>query len=300
MQLLLPSRITKRIRRELKRAGTQEIGGLLMGEHVRADAFRVVDISVQRTGGSSASFVRDPASHDAQLKAFFARTGADFMLLDAVLAEPQLRWLGTEREKVEYFGRATPLKANELPSITFGRPPRQTVRYFPDKLPIGLSGDGRTHVFLYLVNRDAPVDLRAFLHRHAELLRALPGWELRLLVPRHLNEAAPAFEAAARQELAMPLRLGDVEELGWYFRQRRKVDSGGAAEDPGRFQRAVRQFHAPRFRALYRLWRREGDTLVYATVSRILGDALTRRTGQIRSHVLPHSYQHLTPLVGSA
>ena len=49
-----------------------------MGEHVRADAFRVVDISVQRTGGSSASFVRDPASHDAQLKSFFARTGADF------------------------------------------------------------------------------------------------------------------------------------------------------------------------------------------------------------------------------
>jgi hypothetical protein len=229
-----------------------------------------------------------------------ARAIERLMLLDAVLAEPQLRWLGTEREKVEYFGRATPLRADELPSITFGRPPGQTVRYFPDKLPIGLTGDGRTHVFLYLVNRDAPVDLRAFLHRHAELLRALPEWELRLLVPRHLNKAGPAFEAAARQELAMPLRLGDVEELGWYFRQRRKVDGGGAAEDSERFQRAVRQFHAPRFRALYRLWRKEGDTLVYATVSRILGDALTRRTGQIRSHVLPHSYQHLFPLVGSA
>ena len=49
------------------------------------------------------------------------------------------------------------------------------------------------------------MDFRAFLHRHAELLRALPEWELRLLVPRHLAEAAPLFEAAAREELAAPL-----------------------------------------------------------------------------------------------
>ena len=50
MQLLLPARILKRIRRELKSSGAQEIGGLLMGEHVREDVFRVVDISVQRYG----------------------------------------------------------------------------------------------------------------------------------------------------------------------------------------------------------------------------------------------------------
>ncbi len=49
-----------------------------MGEHVGHDEFRVVDISVQRTGGSIASFVRDPASHEAELKAFFARTRGNF------------------------------------------------------------------------------------------------------------------------------------------------------------------------------------------------------------------------------
>jgi [CysO sulfur-carrier protein]-S-L-cysteine hydrolase len=78
MRLLLTAPILKRLRRELRRAGSREIGGLLMGEHVGDDAFRVVDISVQRTGGSIASFVRDPTSHDAQLKAFFARTKGDF------------------------------------------------------------------------------------------------------------------------------------------------------------------------------------------------------------------------------
>jgi integrative and conjugative element protein (TIGR02256 family) len=78
MRLLLTEPILKRLRRELRRARSREIGGLLMGEHVCDDVFRVVDISVQRTGGSVASFVRDPASHDAQLKSFFARTKGHF------------------------------------------------------------------------------------------------------------------------------------------------------------------------------------------------------------------------------
>ena len=78
MQLLLPTQVTKRLRQELRRAKAREIGGLLMGEHVRDDVFRVVDISVQRSGGSQTHFVRDPSSHAAQLDAFFARTGNDF------------------------------------------------------------------------------------------------------------------------------------------------------------------------------------------------------------------------------
>ena len=58
------------------------------------------------------------------------------------------------------------LRLKELPHLVFGARPEKTIRYFPDKLPIGITGDGRTHVFLYLVNRKAPVDFRAFLHRH--------------------------------------------------------------------------------------------------------------------------------------
>src|SRR5262249_9219543 len=78
MRLLLTAPILKRLRRELRGAGSSEIGGLLMGEHIGGDEFRVVDISVQRTRGSIASFVRAPASHEGQLKAFFARTKSDF------------------------------------------------------------------------------------------------------------------------------------------------------------------------------------------------------------------------------
>lgn len=222
------------------------------------------------------------------------------MLLDAVLAQPELRWLGTEREKVEYFRRRTRLREDEMPLLRFGAEPKQTVRYFPDKLPIGVTPDERSHVFLYLVTRDVPVDFRAFLHRHAELLRALAQWELRLLVPRHLDEAAPAFDTAAREELGMPLRLRDVEELGWYFRARRRAERGGSEEDAARFRRASRQFHSYRFRALYRQWRKGGDAFVHATVSRVLDDALTRRSGRVETRVLPRAYHHLGSLVGSA
>jgi len=78
MQLLLTPQILKRLRRELRRAGEREIGGLLMGEQVRDEVFRVVDLSVQRAGGTEACFIRDPASHKAQLDKFFARTGGDY------------------------------------------------------------------------------------------------------------------------------------------------------------------------------------------------------------------------------
>jgi integrative and conjugative element protein (TIGR02256 family) len=78
MHLLLTPKILKRLRRELRRAGEREIGGLLMGEHVLDETFRVVEISVQRAGGSEACFVRDPTSHQTQLNEFFAQTGADY------------------------------------------------------------------------------------------------------------------------------------------------------------------------------------------------------------------------------
>jgi [CysO sulfur-carrier protein]-S-L-cysteine hydrolase len=78
MQLLLPPQIIKRLRRELGRAGRKEVGGLLMGEHVRDETFRVIEVSVQRSGGSRACFVRDPANHQVQLQEFFSRTGENY------------------------------------------------------------------------------------------------------------------------------------------------------------------------------------------------------------------------------
>jgi hypothetical protein len=49
-----------------------------MGEHVGDDAFRIVEISVQRAGGDEACFTRHPRDHQAQLDDFFKRHGHDY------------------------------------------------------------------------------------------------------------------------------------------------------------------------------------------------------------------------------
>lgn len=49
-----------------------------MGEHVRDETFRVLEISVQRAGGTEACFIRNPSSHKRQVDKFFARTGNDY------------------------------------------------------------------------------------------------------------------------------------------------------------------------------------------------------------------------------
>ena len=74
MQILLPLEIKKRLTAELKRAGRREIGGLLLGEHIGGDTFKIVEITVQTELGTASHFERDPAAHQKQLDDFFART----------------------------------------------------------------------------------------------------------------------------------------------------------------------------------------------------------------------------------
>ncbi|RTM14413.1 MAG: hypothetical protein E6R08_02410 [Nevskiaceae bacterium] len=77
MELLLPRQVVDLLKREL-RGRRNEIGGVLVGEHVSGETFRIVQLSVQRTGGSSVHFVRDPDHSREFLADFFARTGNDY------------------------------------------------------------------------------------------------------------------------------------------------------------------------------------------------------------------------------
>jgi len=99
------------------------------------------------------------------------------MALDAVLMSPDLMWLGTEDEKVAFFALMAPsLLRERLPHVWIGTGAAARLRLFPEQLPIGVEATGRV-VFVYLVT--APVaHLRAFVHRHAYVLRAIPGWTL--------------------------------------------------------------------------------------------------------------------------
>lgn len=256
--------------------------------HNRARLFHIHHKPLYRAIGETNNRHRKPMT--------LARAVERLMLLDAVLAEPGRTWLAGEQEKLSHFTLTHRIPRRDLPSLTFRADDDEgeTARYFPDKLPIGVDREGYT--FLYLVTRDVPVDFRAFLERHAALLRAVPHWTLRLLVPRHKTDAIPVYQAAFREQLASPLEPHLLEDLRWYVQTRRKGVSG----PDERFDQAARAFGAPRFQALYRAWRQRGEPVLDATLSSVLADHVAWGTGRLECHVLPHSYLCLLPLVGTA
>ena len=217
-----------------------------------------------------------------------ARAIERLMVLDTVLARAQASVAGQpSARRSSTSSTATTLRLKELPHLVFGAGPEKTIRYFPDKLPIGIAGDGRTHVFLYLVNRQTPVDFRAFLHRHAELLRALAEWELRLLVPRHLVEAAPLFEAGCR-EMSWAGRFAWTTwpNCAGTSGSRTKSIDGGAPEDFRRFRRACRAFSGAAVSRALSALEEERRPALDATVSPVLEDKIARRRGHVTSEVL--------------
>ena len=138
--------------------------------------------------------------------------------------------------------------------------PNITERHFPDKLPIGVSPDGRRHAFLYLLVNPLPQDFQVFLRRHAELLRALPAWSIQLLVPveqtdkdRRAQRLAELYESAFRQELATPLDPVTANELRWFW-EASTLGTGVAEGEADATGAAL--FGTPRFRALRRALQR--------------------------------------------
>jgi len=226
------------------------------------------------------------------------------MILDHVIAYREIRWLGAEQDKVAHFLTSTSLDRDALPRVVFGAAPNVTVRHFPDKLPIGVSPDGRQHVFLYVLVSPLPHDFRVFLRRHAELLRALPAWSIQLLVPvaqtdreGRAEDLADLYENAFRQELGAPLDPVTANELRWFW-EASTLASG--REEDNRMRRARRIFGTPRFRALRRALEVDGQRAVDVAMSRSLADAIERSEGRFERYEMRRQYFRLSHLVGTA
>src|SRR5439155_19318656 len=122
------------------------------------------------------------------------------MQLDAVVLQPELIWLATQEEKVAFFSLMAPsLPRERLPHLTVGHGTGGRLRPFPEDQPIGVTTTGRV-VFTYLVTAYDTEALQGFVQRHADLLRALPGWTLRLVLPQQLADAIARFEGVVRDE----------------------------------------------------------------------------------------------------
>jgi hypothetical protein len=222
------------------------------------------------------------------------------MVLDGVLADAGLQWFVSAAEKVAHFtSLAAPPAVERLPRATMTAGSNAAVA-FPDKHPVGIDPTGRA-VFLYFVLPSAGDDFRGFLDRHRQLLSGLPSWTIRLIFPRQLAHLYEAYQAVVHEEWESPLHPRTVEELTWYFEQRKATL--GIRPRPGadeRLDRAAQAFERPRFSRLYRRWLRDGPGVLDEVSSTHLSEALAIGAGRLECLVLPHRYDHLSPLVDLA
>ena len=225
------------------------------------------------------------------------------MLLDIVLDDRDVLWLGTESDKARYFQerlaqyRITP---REMPHLTFGSGSNQVLRPFADKLPIGVDPLRDQYVFTYLVTRSSPLEFRSFLMRHYSLMRLLLRWTLRVCVPKKFEKAIPALKHAVSEEFRRPLRPRDGEELLWFFRQRREAAQQPAFVPETLYLEAAKQFSAPRFGVLEKVWRLHGDDVIWNVYSKGIEDQFDIGRASVEFVVISRQYLHLAHLVGVA
>lgn len=77
-KVLLPNAIADQLSDALQQGGGREIGGILMGEHVESGVFRIRAITIQRYGGTFATFERFTRPFITPLRRFFNRTGHNY------------------------------------------------------------------------------------------------------------------------------------------------------------------------------------------------------------------------------
>lgn len=222
------------------------------------------------------------------------------MTLDASVEDPDLVWLGTAEEKAVHLTTLLQIQPGELPHVAVGTGDAQTVRYFPDRLPIGIHPAGRG-VVVYVVMDHCLDEFRVFLIRHAALLHAMPAWTLRIVVPPQLPGVGQRAKQAVWNQLMSPVKPESLGEVQWYFEQARAHPAPTRCPDLAeRFCKARAAFSTPRFRALYRVWKEDGEAVFSSCTSFALDDTVSVGAGCVETLELGHRYGHLSPLVAVA
>ncbi len=171
---------------------------------------------------------------------------------------------------------------------------------FPGTFPIGVDATGRA-VVVYLATRPWTDDLRSFLAGHLPLLAVTPTWTLRIVFPPSLQRVVTEYQRAVHDELENRLDAQAINDLQWYFFHTRRQTNwreykAGAEGLKARFARCVKAFAGPRFARLYRLWLTDREAAL-TPVPLAISEAFAAGRAGLESIVLPHDYDHLSPLV---
>jgi hypothetical protein len=227
-----------------------------------------------------------------------ARSAAErLMRLDAALTSPDLHWLTTRSEKVAYLHARTTPESSEHRVDKTVQAESDLANQFAGTFPIGIDPSGHV-VLLYLATGPWTDDFRTFLVGHMALLRVTPAWTLKLVFPQSLRRALPSYEAVVHEELESPLQPDTIRDLKrYFFHRRRGTDLDAIPESLRAFLVQCGQvFGQPRFTHLYKRWVTDQDAALIP-VSPAIPEALASGHAQVEYVVLPHTYEHLSPLV---
>ena len=153
---------------------------------------------------------------------------------------------------------------------------------------------------LYLAPEPWPDTFRTFLRAHASLLQSVTQWTIRIVLPRRFGHANDDYQRAVHEELESSLSAALITDLKRYFECRRDIHAAGDPHADDVFRVGHRRFCTPRFDDLYRRWIKHGDEAFDSSSSAANTEALESGAGRVESFVLPHSYRHLSPLVGQS
>jgi hypothetical protein len=228
-----------------------------------------------------------------------ARAAAErLMRLDAALMSPDCDWLTTRSEKLAYLQASTAVGTSGAPANATIHDDAKGASELPGTYPIGLDPSGHV-VLLYLATVPWTDDFRTFLVGHAALLAVTRAWTLRVVFPQPLRRVLSGYQTVIEEELH-PLSAEAVSELKrHFFHRRRRTDLNTIPDGLRDFlKRCAEVYDGPRFKHLYRRWRTEQDA-AFSPVSPAIEEALATGRGRIDCHLLPHSYEHLSPIVSS-
>ena len=226
-----------------------------------------------------------------------ARRAAErLMRLDAALACPEFAWLTTRAEKLAHLHSVAPPTPSAPPANTPEAPASNRADAFPGTFPIGLDPSGRV-VLLYLALVPWTDDFRRFVIGHTALLATVPTWTLRIVFPQPLQRAIPEYETVVTDELRTRLDKQTTQLLYRYFLHR-QLDDFNTVPEPLRtdLRGYAERFTGPWFSYRYKWWRTERAAAL-VPIPATIPEALASGSGVVEPVVLPHTYEHLMPLV---
>ena len=177
--------------------------------HNRARIYHVNQRALYAAIGEADSRLRKPVTLNHAIQRL--------MVLDAIVEDPDLVWLGTADEKATHL-LALIADRGSGPASRQRRRGRRAHRSVLPGPPADRHSSRRPRRGRLRRHRPWLDEFRVFLERHAALLRALPAWTLRIVVPPQFPDIGSARETGRLEPAVDAAQDRDARRVALVFR----------------------------------------------------------------------------------